>query len=104
ARPTLAPPSRDLGKKADAESSLQRAVELHGRLTALDPAAPMPRRGLACALIGLGNLANDLGRPTDAEDSFRKAIALLEDLMHDHPGVAEYRSDQATARNSLADL
>jgi serine/threonine-protein kinase len=102
---------RELGKKAVAEVSMRRAAELFGSLAAVDgslavvdPAAPVPRRGLADALIGLGIIEQDLGRPADAEDSYRKGIALFEGLVHDHPGVADYRGDLAAAWNNLADL
>ena len=92
---------RKLGRREEARSEYERAVDLWERLAADIPAVPDYRRELARSHNHVGLLLADLGKRAAAEEQYRKALVFQEKLAADFPAAADYRRDLATSHNSL---
>jgi serine/threonine protein kinase len=83
---------------------LQQAVEHGYKDAARFPTQPQFRRELAECYVQLGNALNAIHRPKDAEAVYREARVLQEQLISEHPKVADYHHDLAGTLVDLAIL
>jgi tetratricopeptide (TPR) repeat protein len=92
-----------LGRRAEAEVHLRRAVALGEKLVAEVP-DPDIRRELALSQTRLGLWLAELGRWDEAEAEHRKARAIRDDLVARSPDMPGYRIDQAASHVALGHL
>jgi serine/threonine-protein kinase len=59
---------------------------------------------LAAASLDLGELTNEIGDKQDALAAFRESLAISQELVTNHPAVAEYQHDLARSHHYLAML
>ena len=91
------------GKPSAAEAEYRRALEIHQKLAADNPAVTEFRKFLAIGHINLGLLLSTMGRSAEAAADDRAAMAIFEKLVVDNPKVPDYRDGLATSHTELSD-
>ena len=94
------------GRPEEALGHMRTAVEIRRRLAAIQPPVTTYRRGLAIALLQLGNaygtpLAISLGDERAAERCYRESIALFEELARQDAHNRTIQDDLLLVRLSL---
>jgi serine/threonine protein kinase/tetratricopeptide (TPR) repeat protein len=80
---------------------LQNAREFYERFIREQFDAPAVRYDLGLAQHRLAEIHRELGDYAAAEDSMTKAIAVLDELVHAQPAMAEYQRDLAASYSAL---
>jgi serine/threonine-protein kinase len=93
--------TEEIGPKADALSTYQRARDLYQALAQGNPHNASFRGELARTYRGIGRVEGSTGRMAEAGASYQQAIDLGEALAGSHPDVPEFQSDLAWSYNNL---
>jgi tetratricopeptide (TPR) repeat protein len=94
----------DLGRRADALVSFQRALPIRERLAKDNPAVHQFQSGLAACLDNIGGLLFAMGNRTEAMASHRRALEIIERLARNHPTVTQFQDDLAICSMNLGNL
>ena len=95
---------RDLGRPAEAEDLLRKAIQIRDELVRNDPCVNDYQDSLAWSCVALAFAQQKVGRPADAEASHRKAIEIREKLARDHPAIDRYQNQAAASYMDLGVL
>jgi tetratricopeptide (TPR) repeat protein len=93
-----------MGKPAEGEAEMRKALALRQKLSDDNPKGPQFRYHVATTYGNLGYLLRKTGKPAEAEAELRKNLALEQKLVDDNPKVPDYRSEVALALKNLGDV
>jgi serine/threonine protein kinase/tetratricopeptide (TPR) repeat protein len=91
-------------ERGEAESCLQRSLEISEALAAETPGDPDNRRTVAQTLIDMGYLHREAGRAAESESCFRRSVLLLRPLVERFPDRPEFRLNLAWSMRALGGL
>ncbi len=92
-----------LGQPVEAVASYRRALDVHERLAAEDPASVIPRLAAAEAHAAMAQIfSQQPGGTHPAIASYEKAVEILGAVTREHPGLAEETFTMALDLNDLA--
>ena len=94
---------RDLGKHADSEEQLRKALTAQKKLVAEFPTAKF-RRELGHDHDSLGNLLAAMSRSVEAEEQFLEAISIQEELVTELPEVPEHLESLGACHSNFANF